>query len=90
MDASVRGRLLNKLADLVERDIDYLASLETLNNGMVYRLAYQHVQRAVEYLRYNGGLADKIHGKTIPIDGPYFAYTRLVPIGVIAAILPVN
>jgi acyl-CoA reductase-like NAD-dependent aldehyde dehydrogenase len=90
MDASGRGRLLNKLADLLERDSDYLASLETLNNGMVYHLAHVHVQRAAEYLRYNGGLADKLHGKTIPMDGPYFAFTRLEPIGVVAAILPYN
>jgi aldehyde dehydrogenase (NAD+) len=90
MDASNRGVLLRKLADLVERDHDYLASLETLDNGMTYRLAKIYVQRSVDYLRYNAGLADKFHGKTIPMDGPFFAFTRLEPIGVVGAIIPVN
>jgi len=45
---------------------------------------------SVKFIRYFAGYADKVHGKTIPIDGPYFGFTRLEPIGVCGAILPWN
>lgn len=45
---------------------------------------------AAKLLRYMGSWADKNHGKTIPIDGPYFAYTRHEPVGVSAGITPFN
>ncbi|XP_072037541.1 aldehyde dehydrogenase 1A1-like [Amphiura filiformis] len=91
MDASARGRLLNKLADLVDRDADYLASLETLDNGLLYHtMSRPFVGGAANMLRYLAGWSDKIHGKTIPIDGDYFCYTRYEPIGVVGAIVPWN
>jgi acyl-CoA reductase-like NAD-dependent aldehyde dehydrogenase len=90
MDASERGNLLRKLADLVERDTQVLASLETLDVGKPFTAACGDMAGAVKTLRYYGGLADKICGKTIPVDGDYFTYTRLEPIGVVGAILPWN
>jgi len=90
MDASARGRLLYKLADLVERDLATIASLETLDNGKPFKAAVGDVEGVVKLLRYFGGAADKIHGKTIPLDGNFFSYTRIEPIGVIGAILPWN
>ncbi|XP_072039302.1 aldehyde dehydrogenase 1A1-like [Amphiura filiformis] len=91
MDASARGRLLNKLADLIDRDADYLASLETLDNGMLYHtMSRPFTGGAANLLRYLGGWSDKIHGKTIPIDGDYFCYTRYEPVGVVGAIIPWN
>ncbi|KAL0979661.1 hypothetical protein UPYG_G00187920 [Umbra pygmaea] len=91
MDASDRGQLLNKLADLVERDRLRLATLEALDSGKVFLMAYfVDLLATIKSLRYYGGWADKIHGKTIPVDGEYFTYTRHEPIGVCGQIIPWN
>ncbi|XP_042204906.1 aldehyde dehydrogenase, mitochondrial-like isoform X1 [Homarus americanus] len=91
MDAYDRGQLLNRLADLIERDAVYLASLETLDNGKPYSNSFMvDVALVVKNLRYFAGWADKIHGQTIPTDGPHFAYTRHEPIGVCGQIIPWN
>ncbi|XP_033329279.2 aldehyde dehydrogenase [Megalopta genalis] len=91
MDASQRGVLLHKLADLMERDRTYLASLETLDNGKPYATAYGFdVPASISALRYYAGWADKNHGKVIPMDGQYFAYTRHEPVGVCGQIIPWN
>ncbi|XP_076249520.1 aldehyde dehydrogenase [Calliopsis andreniformis] len=91
MDASQRGALLHKLADLIERDRTYLASLETLDNGKPYNVAYGFdVPASAATLRYYAGWADKNHGQVIPMDGQYFAYTRHEPIGVCGQIIPWN
>ncbi|XP_070543500.1 aldehyde dehydrogenase 1A1-like isoform X2 [Ptychodera flava] len=90
MDASARGKLLYKLADLVERDQEYLAALESLDNGMPHFDALEETNGVANCLRYHAGFADKIHGKTIPVDGNYFCYTRHEPIGVCGQIIPWN
>lgn len=91
MDASNRGFLLNRLADLIDRDAVYLASLETLDNGKPYNMSLPvDVRSAANTLRYFAGWADKFHGKTIPMDGPFFSFTRHEPVGVIGSILPWN
>nr|XP_032514348.1 aldehyde dehydrogenase, mitochondrial isoform X2 [Danaus plexippus plexippus] len=91
MDASQRGYLINKLADLVERDRAYLASLETLDNGKPYLAAYHgDLAGVIKNLRYYAGWADKNHGMVLPADGPYFAYTRHEPVGVCGQIIPWN
>jgi len=91
MDASERGRLLNKLADLIEKNQEELAALEALDNGKPFRDAFNaDLPLTVKCYRYYAGWADKIHGKTIPIDGPYFCYTRHEPIGVVGQIIPWN
>ncbi|KAG9333380.1 hypothetical protein JZ751_012740 [Albula glossodonta] len=91
MDASDRGLLLNRLADRIERDAAYLAELETLDNGKPYAVSYSvDVPMVVKCLRYYAGWADKWEGKTIPIDGDFFCYTRHEPIGVCGQIIPVG
>jgi retinal dehydrogenase len=91
MDASQRGNLLLKVADLIERDRLYLASLETLDNGKPFSNSYMgDIPGAVKSFRYFAGHADKIVGQTIPIDGQFFAYTRHEPIGVCGLIIPWN
>ncbi|KAI3372385.1 hypothetical protein L3Q82_022887, partial [Scortum barcoo] len=91
MDASDRGQLLNRLAGLVERDRLLLATLEALDSGKVFLMAYfVDLMATIKTLRYYGGWADKIHGKTIPVDGDYFTYTRHEPIGVCGQIIPWN
>lgn len=91
MDASQRGLLLYKLADLIERDREYLARLETLDNGKPYKDSYNiDVPMTVKCYRYYAGWCDKIHGKTIPIDGSFLCMTRHEPVGVCAQIIPWN
>src|SRR5256886_7959929 len=91
MSASQRGVLMNKLADLVEKHADELAQLEALDNGKPY-----HVARAADLpltiacYRYYAGWADKNHGKTIPVSGNYFTYTKHEPVGVVGQIIPWN
>ncbi|XP_013200197.2 aldehyde dehydrogenase 1A1 [Amyelois transitella] len=90
MDASQRGRILNKFADLVERDAEYLGQLESYDNGMVLNLAQLVTGSAGKSIRYIASLADKIQGDTIPIDGEAFSYTLKQPVGVCGLILPWN
>merc|ERR1719350_371236 len=91
MDASRRGELLNKLADLLERDAVLLASLETLDNGKPYVMSMMaDVALSVKCYRYFAGWADKNHGQVIPIDGNFMSYTRHEPVGVCGQIIPWN
>ena len=91
MRASERGRVLHRLADLIETHADELARLESLDNGKALSIAKAvDVVKTVACYRYFGGWADKIHGKTIPIDGDFLCYTRHEPIGVVGQIIPWN
>jgi len=91
MNASARGRLLNKLADLIEHNADQLARLESLDNGKPVSVAKAvDVAKTVACYRYFAGWADKVQGKTIPIDGDFLCYTRHEPIGVVGQIIPWN
>ncbi|KAM9331107.1 aldehyde dehydrogenase 1A1-like [Gastrophryne carolinensis] len=91
MDASKRGLLLNKLADLIERDHLYLSTLEAIDAGKTFSSSYLwDIATAVNTLRYYAGWADKNQGRTVPIDGDYFAYTRHEPVGVCGQINPWN
>ncbi|KAM5299701.1 aldehyde dehydrogenase 1A1 [Ctenodactylus gundi] len=91
MDASERGCLLHKLADLVQRDRLQLATIEAMNGGKLFPNAYlMDLEGSIKSLRYYAGWADKIHGRTIPTDGDYFTYTRHEPVGVCGQIIPWN
>ena len=91
MRASERGRLLHRLADLIEKDSETLARLETLDNGKPLHVAKAvDVAKTIACYRYFAGWADKVQGKTIPIDGDFFCYTRHEPIGVVGQIIPWN
>jgi len=91
MAAAERGRLLNKLADLIEKHASELAHLETLDNGKPYSVAMAaDLPLTIACYRYYAGWADKIQGKTIPIAGDFFCYTRLEPVGVVGQIIPWN
>lgn len=72
---AMRGRLLCKLADLMEENIELLASVETLNNGKALSMAMADVQGSADVLRYYGGWADKILGQTMDISGDRMGYT---------------
>jgi aldehyde dehydrogenase (NAD+) len=91
MAASERGKLLNRLADLMEKHRDELITLEVLDNGKPYLTARTvDVPLSIACYRYFAGWADKIQGKTIPIQGDYFCYTRHEPVGVVGQIIPWN
>ncbi len=90
MDAADRGRLLFKLSDLVEKNAEELAVLESLNCGKTIRDARGDMQGVVNTLRYYAGWADKIEGKTVPVRGNFLSYTLRQPVGVVGQIIPWN
>jgi len=75
-----RGRLLSRLADLVEKNRDLLAAVESLDNGKSISNARGDVDAVVSTIRYYAGWADKIEGKTIDVDPNMFHYTRSEPV----------
>jgi aldehyde dehydrogenase (NAD+) len=91
ISAAERGRMLNRLADLIEQHADELALLESLDNGKPYQVAKAaDLPLTIACYRYYAGWADKVQGKTIPIAGDYFCYTRHEPVGVVGQIIPWN
>ncbi|KAF9016057.1 aldehyde dehydrogenase [Hymenopellis radicata] len=86
-----RGKLLNKLADLIERDLDEFAALESLNTGKPFAVSKRFdIGATVSTIRYYAGFADKIQGKTIETSELKLAYTRHEPYGVVGQIVPWN
>lgn len=91
MNASDRARLMHKLADAIESRWEELATLETLDNGKpIGDSLAADLPLTIKCYRYYAGWADKIQGKTIPVDGNYFCYTRHEPVGVVGQIIPWN
>ncbi|MCX5496397.1 aldehyde dehydrogenase family protein [Kaistia dalseonensis] len=98
MSPTDRGRLLTRIADLIEAHADELAEIETLDQGKSYKTArFGEIPASAAQFRYFGGFANKILGQTIPTSIGYqpagkqiFAYTTREPIGVVAAITPWN
>src|SRR5262252_5671482 len=91
LSASERGRLLWKLADLVEKNIDELAELETLDNGKpIFESRYVDMPMVIDVLRYYAGLATKVHGETVNAFETAFTYTLREPVGVVGLIVPWN
>ncbi|GFF22791.1 aldehyde dehydrogenase [Aspergillus udagawae] len=87
---SERGRLLTRLADLLERDMDTIAAIEALDNGKAFQFAKGDVTLSANCIRYYGGWADKIVGQTIDTDPGSLTYTRHEPVGVCGQIIPWN
>ncbi len=89
-----RGKLLYKLADLIEQNQEELARLEVLNNGKPIReVRAADLPLVISTFRYFAGWADKVYGETIPVDkamGNFFTYTRKEPVGVAGQIIPWN
>jgi len=91
LPSTERGRLLLRLADLVDAHADQLAEVETLDNGKLLAETRAQVGYIPTTLRYFAGLTDKIEGRTVPVDKPdMVAFTRREPLGVVAAIIPWN
>ncbi|HEX9298223.1 MAG TPA: aldehyde dehydrogenase family protein [Polyangiaceae bacterium] len=91
MASSARGRLLWKIAELIEKNSDELATIESLNNGKTIREALRgDLPPSADIFRYYAGFTTKIHGETIPVDGDYLCYTLREPVGVCGQIVPWN
>jgi acyl-CoA reductase-like NAD-dependent aldehyde dehydrogenase len=93
MSPSDRGKLLWKLADLVEKHSEELAEIESIDNGKPVAVARMaDVPLAVDMFRYMAGWATKITGSTIPLSfpGEYLSYTLREPVGVVGQIIPWN
>ncbi len=91
MGASDRGRLLDRLGDLVLENAEELAQAETRDNGKVIGETRNQMRTMAGWYRYYGGLADKVQGDTVPVDEDRFLnYTRFEPVGVCVAITPWN
>ncbi len=91
MTATQRGALMRKLGDLIARDAAKLAATEVRDNGKLLAEMQGQLNYIPQWFYYYGGLADKVQGSTLPLDKKgYFAFTRLEPVGVVAAITPWN
>jgi acyl-CoA reductase-like NAD-dependent aldehyde dehydrogenase len=91
LTATARGKLLLRLADLVQEAAPRLAQLETRDTGKIIRETSAQIAYVAEYYRYYAGLADKIEGAHLPIDKPDMeVWLRREPVGVVAAIVPWN
>jgi len=94
---SERGKLIWKLADLIEANLEEFAQLETLDNGKPLTISRAaDVPLTIDHFRYYAGLATKVHGETMDISVPYMPgadfldYTLREPIGVVGQIIPWN
>ena len=91
MTQTARGKLLYRLAELVEEHAAELGRIETTDSGKLLAETASQSAYVGDYYRYYAGLADKIEGAVLPIDKPdMHVFTRREPIGVVAAIVPWN
>lgn len=91
MSGTERGKILFRLADLIEKNADELAYLESMNCGKPIKYSkFSDLDSTVGHIRYFASWCDKIHGQAIPVSGPYICYTRHEPVGVCGQIIPWN
>ena len=88
---TARGKLLVRLAELIEEKAEFLAEIEVRDNGKLLAEMHAQTKYLAEWYRYFGGLADKVEGRVIPSDkAGIFNFTRHEPLGVVAMITPWN
>ena len=85
-----RGRLMAAVAERIRDEQERLALLETRDNGKPLSHARADVETCARYFEYYGGVADKVHGDSIPLTDEYVDYTVREPLGVTAQIIPWN
>ncbi len=91
LDGGARAKLMWKLADLVERDAQEIARLETMNQGKpIFESLKIEVPFVASLFRYYAGWADKLEGETIPVVPGFLNYTLREPVGVVGMIIPWN
>ena len=91
MAAMDRGRILLRMADLIETNAEELARLESLDTGHPIRDSrFLDVPRTAVTYRYFGGMADKFQGEQIPVEAGFLNYTLREPVGVVGQVVPWN
>lgn len=91
LSATKRGKLVSRLADAILADAERLAAIEVRDNGKLMKEMHAQLRVVPEWLHYFAGLADKIEGRTIPLDRTsVFNYTLREPLGVVGVITPWN
>ncbi len=91
MSQTARGKILYKLADLIEANAELIGTVETNDSGKLLAETVSQTKYVADYYRYFAGLADKIEGAVLPIDKPNMhVFTKRMPIGVVAAVVPWN
>ncbi len=85
-----RGRILMRIAERMEAELDRLVELEAREVGKPRETAVNEIRGAIRYFEYYAGLADKLQGETIPLGEGHVSYTRREPYGVVGAIVPWN
>jgi len=90
VDPSARRDLILRFSDILEKNKEQLARTESLDNGKPLSDSLGDVGLAISVFRYYAGWADKLQGKTVPVDGDFFCYTLHEPVGVCAQIIPWN
>ena len=91
MNATNRGHMIRKFADLIAAKADDLAKIEVRDNGKLIAEMSAQCKYLTQWYYYYAGLCDKIEGSVIPIDKPgHFNYTVWEPLGVCACIVPWN
>ncbi|MBO1004422.1 aldehyde dehydrogenase family protein [Pseudogracilibacillus auburnensis] len=91
MSAAEKANLMFKLADLIEKNAEELAQIETLDNGKpINEARLIDIPNCIEQTRYFAGWVTKNMGQTIPVNSSFFNYTRHEPVGVVGAIVPWN
>ncbi len=91
LTATARGKILYKLADLIEQSAERIGTVETTDSGKLLAETTSQTKYVADYYRYFAGLADKIEGAVLPIDKPdMHVFTKRMPIGVVAAVVPWN
>lgn len=89
-DAANRGRILYKVAKILEENVEELAELESKDTGKPMKQARTDATLIARYFEFYAGAADKFHGDTIPFSDGYTVYSQRVPIGVTGHIIPWN
>jgi acyl-CoA reductase-like NAD-dependent aldehyde dehydrogenase len=90
MDIRARARLINRLADAFEANLEQLYKLETLNNGRPVNETRAQLSRLPDFFRYFAGQALARRDAVIPVEGAYLNYTLRTPIGIVANCTPFN
>jgi aldehyde dehydrogenase (NAD+) len=89
--AAERGRLLLRLADLIEARVEELARLESVHTGHPIRDSrHLDVPRTAATFRYFGGMADKHRGQVVPVEPGFLNYVTREPVGVVGQVTPWN
>lgn len=86
-----RAKIMMKFADLIQENMEELATLDSIDAGKLFSLGKAiDIPDVANTLRYYAGAADKIHGEVLKMSRPFHAYTLLEPIGVVGHIIPWN